>query len=263
MRRVRTSWNKGIPCSKETRKKISLSLKGRNVSNETKRKLSTAWKKNPLCQENIRKMILGNIGRNHSGETKMKISLANRGVKNFLGKKHTKETKRRISLAHRNKKLSEETKRKLSLLYKGKTWEEIYGEEKAKEIKIKTSLSHSGKNNPSWLGGKSFEPYTIDFNNRFKKLIRKRDIRTCQLCNLFEDDCLELYKQKLSIHHIDYNKLNSFPQNCVSLCMKCNSLVNKNREHWKLFFQSLLKEKYKYEYTQNQKIILDFVNGGL
>ena len=83
------------------------------------------------------------------------------------------------------------------------------------------------------------------------------------LCNLFENDSLKIYKKNLTIHHIDYNKLNSFPQNCITLCLKCNSLANKDREIWKIHFQSLLKKLYNYEYTEDQKIIFSPLIFGL
>lgn len=103
-----------------------------------------------------------------------------------------------------------------------------------------------------------FEPYTPDFNNIFKEKIRERDNYACQVCNIYEEDAKKLHKMGLIVHHIDYNKLNSFPQNCVSLCVKCHAVTNYNRNHWKTFFQSILKERFGYEYTPDQKIILDF-----
>ncbi len=111
-----------------------------------------------------------------------------------------------------------------------------------------------GQNHPNWKNDKSFEPYTPDFNDQFKEAIRKRDGHTCQLCEITQEES----GRKLSIHHIDYNKLNSFQQNCISLCVKCHIMTNYNRDEWKTFFQSLLKKKYGYGYTEDQKIILDF-----
>ncbi len=115
-------------------------------------------------------------------------------------------------------------------------------------------LNQEKENNPNWNGGTSFEPYTFDFNIRFKEAIRERDNRCCIICNRMEEELNEL----LSIHHIDYDKKNTFPQNCVSLCRKHHADTQINRQHWKTFFQSLLKERYNYEYTEDQKIILDF-----
>jgi very-short-patch-repair endonuclease len=56
------------------------------------------------------------------------------GVK---GRKHSDETKEKIRLSKIGKPRSEELKRKLSIRLKGKTYEDLYGEEKAKKIKQK------------------------------------------------------------------------------------------------------------------------------
>lgn len=114
----------------------------------------------------------------------------------------------------------------------------------------------TGELSPNWLGGKSFEPYSKEFNKQFKKFIKERD-GGCMLCNISFDD-LKLLKRQIHVHHIDYNKLNSFPQNCVCLCNYCHSKTNSNRIHWIKFFQSLLKERYNYEYTENQEILFKF-----
>ena len=75
------AWNKGIPCSEETRRKMSEKLKGRIFSDETKHRMSESQK--------------GKHNITHSEETKRKISEANKG--------HivSEETKRKISEANR------------------------------------------------------------------------------------------------------------------------------------------------------------------
>lgn len=113
-----------------------------------------------------------------------------------------------------------------------------------------------GALSPSWRGGLSFEPYTLDFNDQFKELIRKRDNHCCLICNKSQK---ELW-YKLSVHHVDYNKKNSFSQNCVSLCSDCHRKTNTNREEWKMFFRKLLQRLYSYEYTEEQKVVYDFIN---
>ena len=55
-----------------------------------------------------------------------------------IGKKHSEETKKKISESNKGKcshPISKETRKKLSEATKGKTYEEIYGEEKAKELR--------------------------------------------------------------------------------------------------------------------------------
>ena len=64
--------------------------------------------------------------------------------------------------------------------------------------------------------------------------------------------------RSLCVHHINYDKKLSIPQNCCALCVNCNTDVNANRKHWIKFFQSLLVEKYNYQYSENQEIILNF-----
>lgn len=91
----------------------------------------------------------------------------------------------------------------------------------------------TGSNNYNWKGGKSHEPYPIEFNNHLKFQIRERDNYQCQLCNILENQLTE----KLSIHHIDYNKDNLSPDNLIALCRSCNSKVNHNREHWTVYFR--------------------------
>jgi hypothetical protein len=92
--------------------------------------------------------------------------------------------------------------------------------------------SKSGKfaleKNPSWLGGISFEPYPITWNFRLREAIRNRDGRVCQLCGKSEDN----NRKHLEVHHIDYNKQHSTPDNLVALCHQCHTRTQSNREQW-------------------------------
>lgn len=54
-----------------------------------------------------------------------------------VGKTQAEIIKRKMSLSHKGQTVSEENRNKLSLLLKGKSFEEMYGEEKAKEMKEK------------------------------------------------------------------------------------------------------------------------------
>ena len=98
---------------------------------------------------------------------------------------------------------------------------------------------YAGAKHPRWLGGKSFEPYSPEFNKQLKELIRMRDNYTCQLCGLPERESLK----KLTNHHINYDKKNCLPNNLITLCNACNSKVNKDREHWQRYFIDLLKKR--------------------
>jgi len=94
--------------SEETRRKLSLAGKGINNpfygkhhSKETKLKIS-----------------LANKGREISEETRRKLSRCHIGNTNRLGKHHSKETKDKISNFQKGKITSDETKRKMSIAAK-------------------------------------------------------------------------------------------------------------------------------------------------
>ncbi len=187
----------------------------------------------------------------------------------MFGKTHTEEAKKRISTKNSGRQswnkggeCSEDIKKYLSEKFKGehhspntefkkghKTW--ITGKTHSPETKEKLRIMNSGKNNNRWRGGISFEPYDAKFNKQFKRAIRKRDNQICMLCNIHK----EKLKRALDIHHINYNKQFSIPENCISLCQPCHMKANSNREHWTKFFQSLLSEKYNYDYSDDGEII--------
>lgn len=203
-------------------------------------------------------------------EERMRPFLESRkGVKPMLGKKHTEETKKKMSLASKSIKKSEEHIKSMKESWKRRKENPNYEEYTKKVAKGVSDFWWSlpleerkrrtlkGEKSSNWRGGISFEPYGLAFNNKFRKAIRERDMG-CMLCNInFED--LKLLKRKVNVHHIDYVKTNNFPQNCVSLCVRCHGLTNRNRAKWKTFFQQLMKERYSYEYTEDQKVILDFI----
>jgi len=93
---------------------------------------------------------------------------------------------------------------------------------------------HVGEKCYQWEGGKSFEPYTIDFSNRLKEAIRDRDNRICQLCGIKE----EKLKRKLDVHHIDYDKKNCDESNLISLCRSCHGKTQKNKKYWTKHFKN-------------------------
>jgi len=79
---------------------------------------------------------------------------------------------------------------------------------------------------------KSLEPYGKDFNKELKKNIRKRDNFRCQECFKHEKES----KRRLSIHHIDYDKNNSKPDNLICLCVSCHAKTNYTKEKWENYF---------------------------
>jgi hypothetical protein len=93
--------------------------------------------------------------------------------------------------------------------------------------------------NPSWIDGRSYKPYTSDFDYKLKEFIRKRDNYTCQVCGIKQKN----YYRKLDVHHIDYNKKNCNKDNLIALCNRCNCKVNSNRDYWNVYFKHKIKEK--------------------
>jgi hypothetical protein len=86
--------------------------------------------------------------------------------------------------------------------------------------------------NPNWHGGISRLPWGPEFTPALKYTIRKRDSFTCRECHQTEQDL----GYKLSIHHIDFDKKNSIPDNLISLCKSCHSQTNFNRAAWTKYY---------------------------
>lgn len=148
-----------------------------------------------------------------------------KGKSGFKGRRHSEEEKRKISNTEKGKKQTEETKRKISFAMKGN--KNSFGIVRSKEVRRKTS----GENCYNWQGGKSFEPYSLEFNCEIKERIRGRDDYKCCLCGIPENG------RRHCIHHIDYDKKNSSPENLVTLCLLCHMKTNFDREYWKKYFQ--------------------------
>lgn len=94
---------------------------------------------------------------------------------------------------------------------------------------------HRGERSSGWKGGLSLEKYPKEFNATLKEKIRIKYNRTCQLCGINENE-LKGYFRKLAIHHINYAKKDCREANLLPLCVKCNKVVNFNRESWTNFF---------------------------
>ncbi|MCK9370949.1 NUMOD3 domain-containing DNA-binding protein [Candidatus Dojkabacteria bacterium] len=204
-------------------------------SEETKRKLSEMKKGKKPSKEAIENMRKAQVGRKHSTETKEKIRLAN------LGKKHTEESKRKMGERSKGnkwnvgKKYTEERKRKISQSRLKNPTRYWLGKHLSDEHKKKLSVKSSqrvGEKASNWKGGKSFEPYSVDWNNTLKRSIRERDKYICQLCTLPQGD------EALSVHHIDYNKLNCNPTNLITLCRSCHTKTNGKRDYWTNYFNT-------------------------
>ncbi len=245
---------KGIPCTPERREKISESLRGRPCTTERREKLLITMR-----TEDFKKRISEALkGRRLSEETKRKMSEAKKG------RQVSEETRRKTSESEKNKIVSEQTRRKMSKYHKtdeyiagfvariraantGKKWSEetkrkLSEAKRAKnrhcteDTKKKIGDANRGEKCGTWLGGISFLPYCHKFNRQLKEVIRSRDNRTCQLCGETENG------RKLHVHHVHYDKKNCEPD-LVSLCHRCHSKVNHNRDYYEELFMKKLEER--------------------
>ena len=152
-------------------------------------------------------------------------TLKKKGIKppSRKGAKLSEETKKKIGLKHKGKIISKETRKKLSKALKGRkiTWGD------------KISKAQQGEKGPNWRGGISNNPYSVDWRETLRRSIRERDNYICQLCSKQQGD------KALSVHHIDYNKKNSNPENLITLCKRCHNKTNYNRKYWSEYFQNI------------------------
>jgi hypothetical protein len=160
----------------------------------------------------------------------------------WIKKKHlSEEHKLKIGNANKRHNVSDETRRKISEKMSGRKLSDIHRQRlrenhkgfDGKRHSVETLKKISGFNSKSWLGGKSFEKYGLDWNKRLRNNVRKRDNFICKLCGIKQG------KKKLSVHHIDYNKKNNNLNNLICLCNSCHIKTNFNREYWIKHFKSL------------------------
>lgn len=152
----------------------------------------------------------------------------------FKGRNHTEEAKEKNRQSHLGKPvwnkgilMKESSKKKVSESVK-KLWKN----EEYREHMIRAHYDIcKGEKNGNWKGGKSFEPYTIEFNKRLKEQVKIRDNYTCQKCKT---------KKRLSIHHINYIKDDCRMENLITLCTSCNSKANYNRNYWEKYYSNII-----------------------
>jgi len=92
-------------------------------------------------------------------------------------------------------------------LRKGKTFDEIFGQEKSRNIRIK--LGHAGSKNPMWKGG-------ID-QTIYRKFLKE----SCEICN----------NVAKIVHHKDKNRKNNEISNLLSVCHRCHHKIHYQEMH--------------------------------
>lgn len=110
-----------------------------------------------------------------------------------------------------------------------------------KHISIALKQKHiRGKKHWSYIHGEGHKGYTQDFKN-LRPEILKRDNFKCQKCGQY-GNYYNHKKNKIEVHHINYNKKHNSKRNLITLCHRCNIFVNKDRDYWYAYF-TYLKEK--------------------
>lgn len=165
--------------SDETKKKISISRKGRKMTIETKEKIrmkNLGKKRSSETIEKMRMCKLGKPGKKRSEEHNRKLSIA------LTGKKRTIEQRQRISNALKGIKKSDEAIRNVSIALKGKR--------KTEETKKRMSLAAKGKT------------VSIETREKMRKRMQKKVkcIETNQIFDSFSK-AAEFYNLK-SVHSI-------------------------------------------------------------
>ncbi len=151
--------------------------------------------------------------------------------KKLTGRKFNQTHKTKISLALTGLKKTSDHKRKLSITKLGKNnpW---FGKKRPEH-----SIKMSGKNHPNWQGGISSEPYCLEW--KFIRVEYKEyDNNKCQ-----NPYCKGEYTNKITSHHIDYNKKNCKPNNIITLCVSCNTIANHDRNWWQAFYTEIKRRK--------------------
>lgn len=232
------------------------------VSDTTKKKISKGiidyYKNNPKARINKSESMKGSKNPMF-GKKRPEVGIKNKLLK--TGIRLSDEHKRKCSLAlkGKNKGIKNPSKRlevrkKISASLKKKfkagfnPWlgrkHSIETKKKISEIRKEKGLAKLEKN-PRWMGGLSFEPYSLEFNENLKEKIRKRDSYICQIC--FNKSHL----RNLSIHHIDYNKKNNDSNNLISLCISCHTKTNSKRLFWEKQLKRLIGRKNNVLYKSN------------
>lgn len=204
---------------------------GKMRSEETRAKQRTAWTPERRAEFSKSKMGESNPMYGRTGEKHPmygKTFTHTKESKAKMKESWTSERRTKQSIIMMDRIVSEETRDKLSKFNTGKIL--------SKETRAKISAAEMGEKNHNWRGGKSFEPYGVEFNNELKEQVRKRDNYTCQECDKTQKElgC------KLDIHHIDYDKENNNPENLISLCRSCHVQTNFGREEWMKYFREMV-----------------------
>lgn len=165
----------------------------------------------------------------------------------FFGKKHTEETKKIIGKSRKKYK-----DKKASHYIDGRSTKIYYcidncGQKVSKKGNRCKSCAQKEERNHSYIDGRSYEKYPFEFNQKLRDKIRKRDLFTCQSCGMTEKEHLSIYRRRLSLHHINYDKKNCSKSNLITLCVRCHRKTNHNKKEWVVLLNCIMKKIFRLE----------------
>ena len=114
-------------------------------------------------------------GHKYYGGEEAKKTQFKEGHKIRVGMEHSEESKKLIGEVQIGRKASEKTKKKMSETSKKVPHDGWFKKGFIPWNKGKEFPQIKGEKHFAWQGGKSFETYTKDFNEKLKELMRERD----------------------------------------------------------------------------------------
>lgn len=233
--------NKGKIINDKTRNAVAEANRNRVVSDATRKKMSDSQKARPPPSDKTR----AKLSKVHKGKI---VSAATRALISAAGKARQPVT--------------DKTRAKLSKALKGKN-HPLYGKSPSAETRAKTSKTlmgkYTGENSCAWKGGGSFEPYCDKFTEELRRQVRNR-YDNCDffsglpdyICNIMDNGKV----QKLSVHHVDYNKV----QGCEGIEWRLVPLSRKNhaKTHGnRIFWEKLICYALEHDETYYDEEIID------
>lgn len=134
---------------------------------------------------------------------------------------------------------------KMKEILKNPTDNPFYNKSHSEETKKRISLAKGGTGIPY-----EKTEWGAEFDDNLKEQVRFRDSYKCRLCG-----CSQIENgRQLSVHHIDYNKMNCDVNNLISLCISCHMKTNNNRKYWVEMFDNLCQ-------GWDMKLKIEYING--
>ena len=157
--------------------------------------------------------------------------------KALTGRRLSKEHRSNLSKSHKDPSL--EVRKKISIGTKRGLINKGYTPDVISKLTKEAMKNFSGENSPHWKGGIAYEPYCQLWGDiEYKNDLKNRDNHQCQnpYCGITRMLSLKVYSQDLHLHHINYTKKDCNPKNILSVCCRCNSKSNFNREIWQFLY---------------------------